>query len=75
MVDDTESSVDEGDVDDGAVITGCAIAESSLSVRASVFDGFVEDIEPGFGDGFQRVRGGAVLGIVNLDDARDAAHC
>tara|TARA_R110002072_G_scaffold42064_19_gene118430 strand:+ start:13971 stop:14333 length:363 start_codon:yes stop_codon:yes gene_type:complete len=51
VVDDAEPAVDECDVDDGAVFAHCAIAEAALGVGAAVFDGFVEDVEPGFGDG------------------------
>ncbi len=74
VVDDAESSVDQGDVDDGAVVANSSVAESPLPVGASVFDGFVEDVEPGFGDGFQRRWGCAVVGVVDFDDARNAAH-
>ena len=74
VVDDAESAVDEGDVDGGAVIAHCAIAEAPLAIGAAVFNGFVEDVEPGFGDGFQWRRGGAVLWVMDLDDAGDAAH-
>ncbi len=74
VVDDGESSVDEGDIDDGAVVSRGAVTEASLAVRASVFDGVVEDVEPRFRDGFEVRRWGAVFGIVDFDDTCDAAH-
>jgi hypothetical protein len=42
--------VDEGDVDCGAVGAEGAVAEAALAVGASVFDGEVEEVEPGFWD-------------------------
>ena len=74
VVDDRESSVDERDIDDGAVVASGSIAEAALAVGASVFDGFVENVEPRFRDRFERRWGSTVGWIVNLDDACDAAH-
>ena len=74
MVDDAEATVDEGDVDDDAVVTSGSVAEASCAVGAAVFDGFVERVEPGLGDGVE-VRGRvAVAWVMDSDDARDAAH-
>jgi hypothetical protein len=74
VVDDAQSSMDERDIDDGAVVSDCSIAEASLSVGASVFDGFVKNVEPNFRDRFEVRRGSAVFGVMNLDDTSDAAH-
>ncbi len=38
MIDDAESAMDECDIDDRAVFSRSAIAESSLSVWAAMFD-------------------------------------
>jgi hypothetical protein len=46
VVDDAQASVDEGDVDGGAVVADRAVAESALAVRTPVLDGVVEGVEP-----------------------------
>jgi hypothetical protein len=74
VVDDAESSMDKCNIDDGAVVADRPITKAALPVWTSVFDGFVKNVEPCFGDRYKVRRWGAVLGIVNLDDARDAAH-
>jgi hypothetical protein len=74
VVDDAQASVDEGDVDDDAVVVEGAVAESGGAVGASVLDRFIERVEPGFGDGFKGRRWRTVSEVVKPDDARDAAH-
>ena len=74
VVEDAEASVDEGDVDGGAVLAHGSVTEASLPVGPAVFDRFIQNIKPLFGYGFQRRRGCAILRVVDSDDASDAAH-
>ncbi|HCT43917.1 MAG TPA: hypothetical protein DF699_01735, partial [Phycisphaerales bacterium] len=74
VVDDAQAAVHEGNIDDGAVLTHGPVTEAPLPVGAAVLDRLIEDVEPGLGDHFQRRWWGAVFGVVDLDDAGDAAH-
>jgi len=56
VIEDAQATMDEGDIDDGAVGADGAIAETTAPVWAAVLDGIVEDVEPGFGNGEERRR-------------------
>ena len=73
VIDDAQASVDEGDVDGGAVVADGAVSEAALPVGAPVLDGVVEGVEPVFGDGLVVGRDGFTR-FVDSQDAPDAAH-
>ncbi|MCH7790812.1 MAG: hypothetical protein IIB55_05145 [Planctomycetes bacterium] len=51
VVDDRESAVDERDIDNRAVGSDRAVAESPVPVRTAVLDRLIDDVKPRLGDG------------------------